>query len=156
MAVVHRQQRVGRAADGRAALRADALTAGIVLLALYSLGLALVMVVAPHSFFTAIGPFGRQNDHYIRDTATFSAAIGVGLVIALGRPGWRVPMLSITAVQFALHTINHLVDIDTAHPAWKGYFDFASLAVSTFLVAGLAWLALADTPARAGGQKRRP
>ena len=155
MAVAHGPQRLTSAGE-RAAIRADALTVGIALLAVYSLGIALVMAAAPHAFFTGIGPFGPRNDHYIRDTATFSAAIGVGLVIALGRPGWRVPMLSITAVQFALHTINHLVDIDTAHPAWKGYFDFASLAVSTFLVAGLAWLALADTPARAGGQKRRP
>jgi len=121
-------------------------------LAVYDLGLAVFMAVSPHSFFTNVGPFGARNDHYIRDTATFSAAIGVGLVIALRRPSWRVPMLAISTVQFALHSINHLVDIDAAHPAWKGYFDFASLAASTFLVAGLLWLALADARAGAGEQ----
>jgi hypothetical protein len=62
-------------------------------------------------------------------------------------------MLAIATVQFALHSINHLVDIDTAHQAWKGYFDFFSLAASTFLIAGLLWLALADARARSGERK---
>jgi len=61
--------------------------------------------------------------------------------------------VTISAVQFALHSINHLVDIDTAHPAWKGYFDFFSLAASTFLIAGLLWLALAEAKTRASGHK---
>jgi len=152
MAVAQEQRHVAPASR-RSELRADAVTAGIVLLALYSLGLALVMAVAPHAFFTGIGPFGRQNDHYIRDTATFSAAMGAGLVVALRLPAWRVPMLGITAVQFALHSINHLVDIDTAHPAWKGYFDFFSLAAATLLVVGLLWLALSDARERSGGRK---
>jgi hypothetical protein len=151
MAVAHRPQPLP-SADERAAIRADALTIGIALLAVYSLGLALVMAAAPHAFFTGIGPFGPRNDHYIRDTATFSAAIGVGLAISLGRRSWRVPMLAIATVQLALHSVNHLVDIDAAHPAWKGYFDFAGLAASTFLVAGLLWLALADAGASAGEQ----
>ena len=151
MAVAQGPQRLTSAGE-RAAIRADALTVGIALLAVYSLGIALVMAAAPHAFFTGIGPFGPRNDHYIRDTASFSAAVGVGLAISLARRSWRVPMLAIATVQFALHSINHLVDIDAAHPAWKGYFDFASLAASTFLVAGLLWLALADARAGAGEQ----
>src|ERR1700730_18561644 len=125
MAVQERPHRLPRATQ-RAALRKDALTAGIAVFALYNLALALFMAAAPHSFFTNVGPFGARNDHYIRDTATFSAAIGVGLPIALLRPSRRVPMLAISTVQFGLHSINHLVDIEKAHPAWNGYFDFFS------------------------------
>jgi hypothetical protein len=124
-------------AAARAALRKDALTAGLALLALYDVALAIFMAAAPHAFYAKVGPFGARNDHYIRDAATFSAAIGVGLLVALRRPSWRVPMLAISTVQFALHSINHLVDIGRAHPRWNGYFDFVSLAVSTIL---LAWL----------------
>jgi hypothetical protein len=40
-------------------------------------------------------------------------------------------------VQFGLHSVNHLVDIDTAHPEWVGYFDFFSLGAAT---AQLVWL----------------
>jgi hypothetical protein len=124
-------------APERAALRRDAVAAGIALLAIYDLALAAFMAAAPHAFYAKVGPFGVRNDHYIRDTATFSAAIGVGLLLSLRRPSWRVGMLAISTVQFALHSINHLVDIDNAHPAWNGYFDFFSLAAATVLLAAL-------------------
>jgi hypothetical protein len=127
--------------------RGDALAAGIALFAIYSVALAVFMAAAPHAFYAHVGPFGSRNDHYIRDTATFSAAIGVGLLIALRRPAWRVPMLAVTTVQFALHSINHLVDIDKAHPAWNGYFDFFALAAATALLGWLLRIALADAGA---------
>jgi hypothetical protein len=125
------------AARERAQLRGEVLIAAIAVLAAYDIGLALFMAVAPHAFFVNVGPFGTRNDHYIRDTATFSAAIGVGLLLALRRPSWRVPMLAISTVQFGLHSLNHLLDIDNAHPTWNGYFDFFALALTTVL---LAWL----------------
>jgi hypothetical protein len=128
----------------RVALRRDAVSAGVMLLGLYSVVLAAFMAVAPHAFYAHVGPFGVRNDHYIRDTATFSAAIGAGLLISLRRPSWRVPMLAISTIQFALHSINHLVDIDKAHPAWNGYFDFFSLAAATVLIAWLLRAARAE------------
>ena len=132
------------AVSSRAALRADALSAGIAVFALYHLALALFMAAFPHSFYANVGPFGARNDHYIRDTATFSAAIGAGLAVSLRRPSWRVPALAIATVQFALHSVNHLVDIDKAHPAWNGYFDFFSLAAATILLAWLLRVARAE------------
>jgi hypothetical protein len=62
------------------------LRAGILVLAVYHLVLAALMVFAPHVFFTKIGPFGVQNDHYLRDTATFNAAFGAALAVAYSRP----------------------------------------------------------------------
>ena len=143
MAVQESPRRLPPAAAATA-LRRDALTAGIAVFALYSIALAAFMAAAPHSFYAHLGPFGMRNDHYIRDTATFNAAIGAGLLIALRRPSWRVPMLAITAVQFALHSVNHLVDIDKAHPAWNGYFDFFSLAAATVLLGLLLRIARAE------------
>jgi hypothetical protein len=128
------------------ARREDALFAGLCALAVVNIGLAILMAAAPHAFYSAIGPFGARNDHYIRDVATFQAALGVGLAIAAWRPAWRLPVLAVTTVQYALHAVNHLLDISTAHPAWKGYLDFFSLAAATAL---LLWLlALARTQAR--------
>ena len=69
-------------ASARTELRRDALGAGVAVLAAYDLALALFMAVAPHAFYSKVGPFGPRNDHYIRDTATFSAAIGIGLLIS--------------------------------------------------------------------------
>jgi hypothetical protein len=130
----------------RPAAAGEALHAGLLLFAVYHLALAAFMAIAPHTFYTAVGPFGPANDHYIRDTATFNAALGVALLIAARRPSWRVPVLAVVAIQFVLHTLNHLLDIGEAHPAWVGYFDFASLAAATAL---LLWLlALARRQAR--------
>src|ERR1700747_3027426 len=128
----------------RVALHRDAVTAGVAILAAYNIALAALMAIAPHPFFAKGGPFGVRNDHYIRDTATFSAAIGVGLLVALRRPSWRVPVLVISTVQFALHSVNHLVDIGNAHPHWNGYFDFFSLAAATLLLAWLLRIARAE------------
>jgi len=140
------QERPGRlsAEAERTWLRRDALAAGIALLAVYDLALAACMAASPHSFFANVGPFGARNDHYIRDTATFSAALGVGLLLAIRKPSWRVPMVAISTIQFALHSVNHLVDIDRAHPAWNGYFAFFSLTAATILLAWLLRVALAD------------
>jgi hypothetical protein len=51
-------------------------------------------------------------------------------------------------LQFALHSINHLVDIADADPGWVGYFDFFALAAATLQLAGLIWLASASAQAR--------
>lgn len=111
---------------------------GLAVFALYSFVVAALMVFAPHTFFVDIGPFGVQNDHYLRDTATFEAAFGFGLAVAVWRESWRVPVLCCVALQFALHSLNHLVDIGEAHPHWLGPADFISLAAATLL---LGWLA---------------
>jgi hypothetical protein len=112
--------------------------AGLIAFAVYHLAIAGLMVFAPHTFFADIGPFGVQNDHYLSDTATFNAAFGASLAIACRLPSWRTPILVCVALQFALHTINHLADIGAARPYWLGPADFASLAIATGL---LAWLA---------------
>jgi hypothetical protein len=136
-----------RRASAGADLGSGILQAGLVAFAAYNLALAIVMAAAPHAFYTAVGPFGARNDHYVRDVATYSAALGVGFAIAIRRDSWRVPVLGLTALQFALHSVNHLLDIDNAHPTWTGYFDFFSLAAATALLAWLLRLALAQARA---------
>jgi hypothetical protein len=112
-------------------------TVGLAAFAVVELGLAMLMTVSPHKFYTAVGPFGAYNGHYIRDVASFYAAIGICLLLAIRNVSWRVPVLAVTTIQYALHSLNHLLDIGKAHPAWNGYFDFFSLAAATVL---LAWL----------------
>lgn len=115
---------------------------GIAGFAVYFWTIAILMSVAPKFFFTHIGPFGALNVHYIRDTATFNAAFAAGLTVAYRRASWQVPMLFCVTVQFALHSINHLVDIDAAHPHWLGPADFTSLTLSAVLLAVLLARAL--------------
>jgi hypothetical protein len=111
---------------------------GLLAFAAYSLAVAALMVLDPHAFFTDVGPFGVQNDHYLRDLATYNAAFGVALLIAYWRVEWRTPILCCMALQFVLHSVNHLADIRSAHPYWLGPADFISLALAA---AALVWLA---------------
>ncbi len=112
-------------------------TVGLIAFAVIQIGLALFMAVSPHGFYTDVGPFGAFNGHFIRDVASFYGAIGVGLLVAVSRASWRVPVLALTCIQYGLHSVNHLIDIGKAHPKWTGYFDFFTLAAATVL---LAWL----------------
>jgi hypothetical protein len=110
---------------------------GLAFFAASQLLLGLWMVVDPGSFFEQVGGFGAQNDHYIRDVATWNVALGVTAGIAVVRESWRVPVLVFTVIQFVLHTINHLVDVNEAVADTSGWFDVISLAVGLVLLAGL-------------------
>jgi hypothetical protein len=110
---------------------------GVLAFGAYHLALGLLMALAPGTFFDRVGPFGLRNDHYIRDTASFELAFGVLLLVAYRLRSWRAPVLAVVALQFLLHSVNHLIDIGDADPGWVGYFDFVSLAISTGL---LTWL----------------
>ena len=126
-------------ARAAAGLQPGILRGALAAFAAYYVGIGLWMAISPHTFYTALGPFEGQNDHYLRDTATFQLAIGIGLWLSVARPSWRVPMLTVSLAQFVLHSINHLVDIGNAHPEWVGYFDFFALAATA---AQLGWLLL--------------
>jgi len=99
------------------------------------------MAVAPGSFFEYVGPFGPQNDHYIRDNASFSVALGLGCLVGLVRPRWQVPALAIVTAQFWLHALSHLVDIGEADPAYYGPVEFALLVVGAVVLTGTFVLA---------------
>jgi hypothetical protein len=99
------------------------------------LGLALWLV--PGTFFEEIGPYGVRNDHYMGDLATFYLALGAGSLVAVVRGAWRVPVLAIAFVQYALHSLNHLIDVGEADPGWLGPANLISLAATTAL---LGWM----------------
>jgi archaellum biogenesis protein FlaJ (TadC family) len=110
----------------------------VAVFAVEQLALGALMAVAPGSFFHHVGPFGLRNDHYIRDSSTWSLALGAALLIALRRPRWRVPVLAFAALQAALHALNHLADIGKAHPRYVGPLDFGLLALTAVLLAYVA------------------
>lgn len=117
-------------------------TLGIVFmsLAVVNLALGVWLFAFPHSFYTTIGAFGSYNRHYERDTASFYFAFALGAWVAAARPFWRVPVLAMTTLQYAVHTINHAIDVDHANNSWAGAFDLASLGLATVQFAALLWL----------------
>ena len=82
--------------------------------------IGLLLWLTPGFFFEQIGPYGPRNDHYMGDLATWYLACGAALAVAVQRPSWRLPVLFVTAVQYALHSVNHLLDVGEADPGWLG------------------------------------
>ena len=106
-----------------------------------SLAIGAWQTAAPHAFYDALGPFGAFNAHYVRDYASWSFAYGLVLLVALRRPSWAVPLITLGLVQMALHTLNHVLDAGEADPSWVGPFDAVALglaAVGLVLVLRLA------------------
>ena len=78
-----------------------------------------------------------RNDHYMGDLATWYLALGVVLLGAVTRSSWRMPLLALALIQYALHTFNHLLDVGEADPSWLGPANALSLGLAAVL---LAWM----------------
>jgi uncharacterized membrane protein len=127
------------------------------LLALFAaaqLVLGALLWLAPGFFFDEIGPYGVRNDHYMGDLATWYLALGAAALVAVRRASWRLPVLALAFAQYALHSVNHLIDIDHAHPKWLGPANFASLVLTTVLLAWMLRASRSDRP-RTGRRPRR-
>jgi hypothetical protein len=109
----------------------------LLVLGVYHLGLGLLMVVDPGTFFEEIGGYGVQNDHYIRDNATINLAFGVALLVASQRQAWQLPVLAVVGLQYAFHVINHAFDVNESEPSWIGPVNLVSLTLIALLVAYL-------------------
>lgn len=107
------------------------------LMALTHLALGALMALAPSAFFDAIGPYGTLNEHYIRDLSTFYLALGAAFAVSTRRPGWRTPIIALALIQYALHTVNHLIDVGEADPMALGPVNAVSLFGGGVL---LAWM----------------
>jgi hypothetical protein len=106
--------------------------------ALYHLLLGAFMFLAPGAFYDSLGKFPPENHHYIKDVATFYIALGIVLFVAVRRRTWRVPLLLFATLEYALHALNHLVDVQDASSDFVGWFDFFSLALITLILAAIA------------------
>ena len=73
--------------------------------------LGLLLWLTPGFFYDEIGPFGARNDHYMADVATFYLALGTVAFMAVRRPVLARAGAHARAVQYTLHSLNHLIDI---------------------------------------------
>jgi hypothetical protein len=99
--------------------------------------LGLLLWLTPGFFHDSIGPYGARNDHYMGDVASWYLALGAVALIALRRESWRVPVLGLSFIQYALHSLNHLIDVNEADPSWLGPANLVSLVLTTLL---LGWM----------------
>ena len=110
------------------------------LLLAFALGqivIGLLLWLTPRFFHESIGPYGPRNDHYMGDVASWYLALGAVALVALRRESWRIPVLAFSFLQYALHSLNHLIDVSEADPSWLGPANLVSLVLATLL---LGWM----------------
>jgi hypothetical protein len=115
-----------------------------ILLLVFALGqlvLGALLWLTPGFFFDEIGPYGARNDHYMGDLATWYLALGGVALVAVRNASWRLPVLVLAFVQYALHSFNHLLDVGEADPEWLGPANLASLVLTCLL---LGWMVNAE------------
>jgi hypothetical protein len=112
---------------------------GVGLLAAVQLLTAGWMLLAPHSFFRNVGPFGVYNGHYLLDAAALTGGLGVALAASLRWPALRAGALAAAAAMTGLHAINHWADVSDAHAGSSaGLGDAVSLTLLFALTVALA------------------
>src|SRR5436190_16689490 len=101
----------------------------LVVLGLLNAASGALALIAPDTFFDQIGRYGVENSHYVGDVGAFYLAAGIGLLVAVRVPSWRVPLLMVGAFWYGLHALNHLFDVGQARSDARGWFDTIALAV---------------------------
>ena len=109
----------------------------LIVFAVVQIVIGLLLWVTPGFFHDQIGPYGPRNDHYMGDVASWYLALGGVVLVSVRQLSWRVPVLALAFAQYALHSLNHLIDVDEADPSWLGPFNLVSLVLATVL---LAWM----------------
>ena len=112
----------------------------------YHLILGAFMFFAPGPFYDSVAEFPPRNDHFIKDISTFYIALGIVLYISVRRSSWRVPILFFATVEYAIHAINHLIDVGDAVSDGKGWFNFFSISLLTLILAALTTFAWRVNP----------
>ena len=115
--------------------RAGFVEVTLIVFGVYALGLGLVMLFFPWTFFDTLGTFGVRNDHYIFDNATFEIPQGLLLLAAVWRASWRVPALAFATVHWALHSISHIVDPHHGAGDMIGWLEAGGLVATTVILA---------------------
>ena len=121
----------------------------LLIAAIYHLLLGAFMIFAPGAFYDSLGKFPPENHHYIKDVSTFYIALGIVFYVSVRRRSWRTPVLVFAAIEYSLHAINHLVDVNDAAGDFTGWFDFFSIALIALIfvaLASFAWRIHPDEP----------
>jgi hypothetical protein len=108
--------------------------------------LGALLWLTPGFFYDEIGPYGVRNDHYMGDLATWHLALGAAALVAVRRTAWRVPVLALAFAQYALHSLNHLIDVGEADPEWLGPANAVALVLTALL---LGWMLRTESEAAA-------
>lgn len=118
--------------------RIDATGVVLLIVAASQLLPGILALVAPAAFYDAVASFPPENHHFIRDVGSWQVALGLVALLAWRRPALRVPVLAILAIQYGLHLVSHVIDVNAGDPAWHGPFGLVAEALGAVVLTALA------------------
>ena len=117
--------------------RTDLADVALLVVGTTQVALGALAFLAPGTFYDLIASYPPDNAHFLKDVGSWQVALGAAALYAARRPAWRVPMLGILAIQYTLHTISHLIDVDVPDPAWQGTFALVTQAFGAVVLVAL-------------------
>ena len=121
----------------RAGARSDVVTVVLVLVGVTQLVAGVVAFVAPGAFYDAIAGYPPENEHFLMDLGSWQVALGAIALYGARRPAWRVPLLGLLALQYALHTVPHVLHVDDAEESWQGTFALVAQGLGAVVLTAL-------------------
>ena len=115
----------------------DLVTVVLVVVGLAQLLPGLLAFFAPGAFYDALAGYPPRNDHFLRDLGSWQIALGAIALYGARRQAWRAPLLGLLALQYLLHAISHLINVNDTDPAWQGPFALALQVLGFLALAGL-------------------
>lgn len=97
-----------------------------------------VAFLAPGAFYTAAAAYPPENHHFLRDIGTWNIGLGLVALLAQSRPSWHRPILAVVALQFALHTVSHVIDVGATDPESQSWLALVTFGLGTVVLAALA------------------
>ena len=93
---------------------------------------------------------GPLNEHFVRDIGCVFLLIGVGLIVAVFRRGFRLPALLFASGFYGAHALVHVYDSARGlFPAGQWRFDLAPVYGATvLLIVVTVWFARVQAPER--------
>ena len=121
----------------RVSAGADVVTIALVVAAATQLATGLLALFAPGAFYDLFASYPPENGHFLKDLGSWQIALGLLGLYGARRPDWRLPLLALLGLQYALHTASHIVDAGEAEEGWMDTFAIVTLGFGAVLLLGL-------------------
>ena len=120
-----------------AGARTDLVGAVLLVVGVTQVATGVLAFLAPGAFYDLAAGYPPENHHFLMDLGSWNTALGAIALYGARRAEWRTPLLGFLALQYVLHTVAHVVDVDESDPAWQGPFAVVTQGLGAVVLTAL-------------------
>lgn len=121
----------------RASAQTDVVTVVLLVVGFTQLATGVLAFVAPGAFYDLVAGYPPENHHFVKDVGSWNVALGAIALYGARRADWRTPLLGLLALQYALHTVSHVIDAGDSDPGWHSTFALITQGFGAVLLFAL-------------------